>query len=694
MRAPGSHPRTPRFGRRARSGLRYPRRDVSKLGQLLSYLERPGVTELVFRSGAPAVMHSANRLHPLTVAPLTVSQIRRFFEDTQVITRLPKGDDPSSPQSAPLELLGASYQVTIAGSASAFEVRIGRQVAPRASTWTDMPATDVPTMRERRPASAGRPAASVSPHAPRLAAPVAHDPRDSSSGMLAASPEWTIERNDDHGLDDPDFGLVRPDTTTRRDMGAVPLRRPPQPASTDLLLGDLGDSSGSAPMQRAASAPVPAALPLSTLGSDPAAVQRPASAPVPAASRRPASAPVLAASRRPASAPAAVATPVHPEPRMPARTGMSVHPRLRDILGMARQQAASDVHIMSSNPLRVRRAGALEPVSGPVPPADVEAMAQSLLQPAHAEQLATLGYTDLAADVEGAGRVRINISRQRTGLKLCFRLVVSEPASVAALGLPPEVHKLTVHHQGMVIVSGPNGHGKTTSMAALVDLFNAGHSLHIITVEDPVEVVHPRKQAIVTQREVGTHTRSFARALAGALREDPDVIAIGELRDRETVEMALSAAETGHLVIATMSTPSGAKTIDRMIDMFPPDDQAQVRATLAGALKLVLSQRLLRRADGSGLVAAFEMISGGIPLWSLIRDNKLFQLPSLLQRGRNFGMIGLEDSLRELLAQGVITLEEALVYADDPKALAPRESSSTSAPASAGGPGWRPSRGR
>ena len=299
---------------------------------------------------------------------------------------------------------------------------------------------------------------------------------------------------------------------------------------------------------------------------------------------------------------------------------------------------------------------------------------------------------DLAADVDGAGRLRVNVSRQRTGLKLCFRLVVSEPPNVAALGLPPEVHKLTMHHQGLVIISGPNGHGKTTSMAALVDMFNVDHAMHIITVEDPVEVVHPRKRAIVTQREVGAHTRSFARALTAALREDPDVIAIGELRDRETVEMALSASETGHLVLATMSTPSGAKTIDRLIDMFPPDDQAQVRATLAGALKLVLSQRLLRRADGHGLVAAFEMITGGIPLWSLIRDNKLFQLPSLLQRGRNFGMLGLDDSLRELLTQGAIDREEALVYAEDPKALTPREPSPEPPPAASSG--WRFGRGR
>jgi twitching motility protein PilT len=208
-------------------------------------------------------------------------------------------------------------------------------------------------------------------------------------------------------------------------------------------------------------------------------------------------------------------------------------------------------------------------------------------------------------------------------------------------------------------------------MAALVDLVNRQKPHHIITVEDPIEVVHPIRKAVISQRQVGLHTASFHRALKAALREDPDVIVIGELRDRETVEMALQAAETGHLVIASMSTPSGAKTIDRLIDMFPPDDQAQVRSTLAGALKIVVSQRLVPAADRSRMVAAAELITGNIPLWSLIRENKLFQLPSLLQRGRNYGMIRVEDSLNELLARGVIDEAAARAAADDPRLIYP-----------------------
>jgi twitching motility protein PilT len=220
-----------------------------------------------------------------------------------------------------------------------------------------------------------------------------------------------------------------------------------------------------------------------------------------------------------------------------------------------------------------------------------------------------------------------------------------------------------------VVVSGPNGAGKTTTLAALVDLFNSERSMHIITIEDPVEILHPVKTAVVSQREVGSHTKSFHSALKSSLREDPDVIAIGELRDRETVEKALEAAETGHLVLATMSTPSGASTIDRLIDMFPPDDQSQVRATLAGVLKFVVSQRLIPRVDGRGRVVAVELLTGGMALWTLIRDDKLYQLPSLLQRGRAFGMIRIEDSLNELVSSGAISIEVARTFADDPRLI-------------------------
>ena len=235
--------------------------------------------------------------------------------------------------------------------------------------------------------------------------------------------------------------------------------------------------------------------------------------------------------------------------------------------------------------------------------------------------------------------------------------------------MPPEIERATHHHQGLVLVTGPTGHGKTTTLAAIVDIINAGTTHHIITVEDPVEYVHPRKRAMMSQREVGTNTRSFAAALKGSLREDPDVIVVGELRDTETVRMALAASETGHLVIGTMNTPSAAKTIDRLVDLFPPGDQQQVRMTLAGGLHLIVSQRLVPTSDGRGMAAAVELLPGSIALWSLIRDNKTYQIPSLQQRGKGFGIVRIDDSLADLVRAGRVTLATALTVAEAPDEL-------------------------
>ncbi len=365
--------------------------------------------------------------------------------------------------------------------------------------------------------------------------------------------------------------------------------------------------------------------------------------------------------------PAPEASPV--APFVPAGVALQASSELRALLAAARNKPASDVHLMSGEPARFRSSGYLVPEGQALSDQEVTALVMPLLDGRNAAQLDELGYADFACDVEGAGRLRVNVSKQRTGIKGCFRLIMPEPPTLESLGLPTELRQMLDYHQGLVVISGPSGAGKTTTLAALVDLFNAERAVHIITVEDPVEIMHPKKKAIVTQREVGAHTQSFHTALKGSLREDPDVIAIGELRDRETVEKALEAAETGHLVFATMSTPSGASTIDRLIDMFPPDDQSQVRATLAGALKFVVSQRLIPRKDGKGRVAAVELLTGGMALWSLIRDDKLFQLPSLLQRGRGFGMIRIEDSLNALVATGTVTVETAKIFADDARLI-------------------------
>jgi twitching motility protein PilT len=387
-----------------------------------------------------------------------------------------------------------------------------------------------------------------------------------------------------------------------------------------------------------------------------------------------------------AKAPAAVASTAAqpPQPRVSYRPGPETSPlpefvradtpvkapaELRSLLEKARARSASDVHIMSGEPPRFRCGGRMIQVGEAMSDEHAHALVTPLLNGRNAKQLNELGYADFACQLEGADRLRVNVNKQRTGIKGCFRLVMPEPPTLESLGLPHELRQMLNYHQGLVVVSGPNGAGKTTTLAALVDLFNSERSVHIITVEDPVEIIHPIKKAIVSQREVGAHTKSFHSALKGSLREDPDVIAIGELRDRETVEKALEAAETGHLVFATMSTPSGASTIDRLIDMFPPDDQSQVRATLAGVLKFVVSQRLVPRRDGDGRVVAVELLTGGMALWTLIRDDKLYQLPSLQQRGRAFGMIRIEDSLNQLLQAGVISMETAKRFADDSRVI-------------------------
>ena len=388
---------------------------------------------------------------------------------------------------------------------------------------------------------------------------------------------------------------------------------------------------------------------------------------------------VKAATPAPSPVPASIPAPVKvTTPAPPVATAAASRPRRRDaqaeaqltaILTAARQQNASDVHVFADAPIRLRCAAELVAQGELIDATRVEAMLSAVLTDKAAEDLERQGYADLSLDLPEAGRMRVNIGRQATGFKGCFRLISSTVPTLESLGLPTELGEVSHYHQGLAVISGPNGQGKTTTMAAIVDIINSSSPHHIITVEDPVEIIHPVKRSLISQREVGIHTKSFARALKAALREDPDVIVIGELRDRETVEIALSAAETGHLVIATMSTRSAAKTIDRLIDLFPPDLQPQVRATLAGALKIIVSQRLVPSATGKGVVAAAELITGSVPLWNLIRDNKLFQLPSLQQRGRGLGMIKFDTSLLELVQAGRISEEIAMKNAENPAEL-------------------------
>ncbi|MEY4512472.1 MAG: hypothetical protein RLZZ450_4594 [Pseudomonadota bacterium] len=339
------------------------------------------------------------------------------------------------------------------------------------------------------------------------------------------------------------------------------------------------------------------------------------------------------------------------------------------LLRLARARHASDLHILADREAMLRIGGEMVKV-GPKLSVDlVERMLMSQVpERLHAELLRD-GSCDFALTHFSLGRFRTNVSRQRTGMKLTARLIGERVASLAELGLPEAIAAATHHHQGLIVVTGPTGHGKTTTLAAIVDIVNRERTDHIITVEDPIEYVHTRKKAVISQREVGTHTKTFAAALKGSLREDPDVIAVGELRDTETVRMALSASETGHLVISTMNTPSAAKAIERLIDLFPPGDQPQVRMSLAGGLRMIISQRLVPSTDRKSVKAAVELLPGSPPLWALIRDNKTFQIPSLQQRGKALGIVRLDDSLADLVRSGHTTLEIAKEYAESPDQL-------------------------
>jgi twitching motility protein PilT len=339
------------------------------------------------------------------------------------------------------------------------------------------------------------------------------------------------------------------------------------------------------------------------------------------------------------------------------------------LLEDARTVGASDLHVVAGRPPLFRLVGELLPHGEPLPPGTVETMLLPHVPARLRPVLDREGSCDFSLDLGPSGRFRVNISRQRTGYKGCFRLIPREIPTLESLGLPADIAKATHHHQGLIVVTGPSGHGKTSTLAAIVDIINRDTSHHVLTVEDPVEYLHPRKKALLSQREVGTHTKTFASALKGSLREDPDVILVGELRDTETVRMALAASETGHLLISTMNTPSAAKTIDRLIDLFPPGDQAQVRMTLASSLRLIVSQRLLPSADRQGLVAAAELLPGSVALGNLIRDNKTYQIPSLQQRGKALGIVRFDDSLAELVRSGKTTLDSARMYAENPDEL-------------------------
>ena len=343
-------------------------------------------------------------------------------------------------------------------------------------------------------------------------------------------------------------------------------------------------------------------------------------------------------------------------------------PAIDGLLRAAVSLDASDLHVPTGSPPLVRRFGELRQLAHPAfAAADVEALVLEMLTPEQRAKLDADWELDFAYEIPGLARFRSNAFRQRKGIDACFRVIRGQLGSFAQLGIPAILEKVCENHQGLILVTGAAGSGKSTTLAAMVDLVNSHRAHHVLTVEDPIEYVHPVKKGAINQRELGTHTRSYANALKAALREDPDVIMVGELRDIETISLAISASETGHLVIGSMNTSSAHKTIDKIIDSYPSNQQNQIRAMLGESLKAVFTQRLLPRSDGKGMVLAYELLLGSLQLANLIKDGKTFQIPNIMQTGKGAGMRQMDDSLLELVKTGTLAGDVAWKNASNPK---------------------------
>ncbi len=372
--------------------------------------------------------------------------------------------------------------------------------------------------------------------------------------------------------------------------------------------------------------------------------------------------------------PAPVAAPAPPPPQ-PTAVPPPVPPALeRPLDRMLRrlvELGGSDLHLTASRPPLMRLHGdmaALPEFSTPLSSEHVLLMCDEVAAAVNRTEFRAESDTDFAYEIPGVARFRVNLFRDRHGAGAVFRQIPNQILSFDNLGLPECVRSLCSLNKGLVLVTGPTGSGKSTTLAAMVDLINDTRNDHIITIEDPIEFVHENKKCLVNQREVYTHTGSFKRALRAALREDPDIVLVGELRDLDTMAIAIETAETGHLVFATLHTTTAVSTVERLVDQFPPDRQAQIRVMLAESLKGVIAQILLKRIGG-GRVAAYEILLGIPAVANLIREGKTFQIPTVMQTAKRLGMRTLNDSLAELVRDGKVDAQEALARAVDKDAL-------------------------
>ena len=329
-------------------------------------------------------------------------------------------------------------------------------------------------------------------------------------------------------------------------------------------------------------------------------------------------------------------------------------------------QGASDLHLVAGQQPAVRIRGDMERVKYDILTNDeLRAMLYEITPEHKIKQFEETGDVDFAYQIPNLARYRANFFMQQNGVAAVFREIPSKISTCADLGLPPVIAKLATLPRGLVLVTGPTGCGKSTTLAAIIHEANRLRKDHIITIEDPIEFVHQSENCIVNQREVGIHTRTFSSALRGALREDPDIILVGEMRDLETISLAVEAASTGHLVFATLHTTNAARTVDRIIEVFPAGEQLQIRSTLADGIRAVISQVLFRRIDRKARCVALEIMIANAAVRNLIRESKTFQIPSMMQTGKKYGMQLLDDAIQDLLDKGWISADEAYTKAND-----------------------------
>ncbi len=339
---------------------------------------------------------------------------------------------------------------------------------------------------------------------------------------------------------------------------------------------------------------------------------------------------------------------------------------MQDLLDLVVEEGASDLHLTINSPPVIRLHGSMQPIdTESLKPEDTERLMREITNEHHQEMLKRDGGTDFGYPFENKARFRVSAFHQKGSTALVMRQIPRALMTLEEIGLPPAIKELLYKPRGLILVTGPTGSGKTTTLASMINIINETRSCHIITIEDPIEYYHPHKKSVVTQREIGEDVPTFKEALRRALRQDPDVILVGEMRDLETMEAAITAAETGHLVFATLHTTGAARTVDRIVDAFPTNQQEQIRTQLASSIVSVISQVLLVRQDKPGRVAAFEIMLSTPSIQALIRDNKTFRITSDIQTGAKWGMKTLDANLLALYEKGLISYETVITSAQD-----------------------------